>query len=408
MSAVSQSASAPRGRLPFYGWVVVAAGFCAQMISSLSMQGLATYTTPLRAEFGWSLGETALGRSIQTSDTLLGPVSGILVDRFGARLMMAAGTLVYLIAFAILAVSSSLAEFYVACLLMGIANSLLGLLIVSQLINAWFVTRRATAMGFAVAGFAVSGFVLLPLIVWAQAQFGWRATAMGTGIMIALIGLPLMLLVRSMPEQMGLRPLGEQITGIPSGKAAGLSLSEAVRGRNFWILTLAMALAGVHQTALMVHFFPYVEAIDSRIMAGTIIALVNVFNLAGRLLGGMIGDIIPKARFLALGAVAAGAGMMLMSASSGLAAAAVFAVIFGFSWGSRTAVSSALTGELFGRKSFGKIAGLSQTLVTITAISSPLIYGVLVDLGVGYSLIFAGMAICTLISAWLFARLPGS
>jgi MFS family permease len=230
---------------------------------------------------------------------------------------------------------------------------------------------------------------------------------MGTGIMIAVVGLPLMLMVRSMPEQMGLHPLGgEPMAGEHGSRTGGLRLSEAVRGRNFWILTLAMSLASVHQTALMVHFFPYVEEIDSRVMAGIIIALVNVFNLAGRLLGGMIGDMMPKGRFLALGAVGAGAGMMLMSASSGLAAAVVFAVVFGFSWGSRTAVSSALTGELFGRKAFGKIAGLSQTVVTITAIASPLAYGALVDIGVGYPLIFAGMAICAVVSALLFAQLP--
>lgn len=406
MSAVTEQA-APRGRLPFYGWVIVAAGFCAQMISSLSMQGLATYMTPLRDEFGWSTGEMALGRSVQTADTLLGPISGVLVDRFGARLMMVAGTLVYLIAFSIFAFSSTLVEYYLACLLMGIANSLLGLLIVSQLINAWFTSRRATAMGYAVAGFAVSGFVLLPLIVWTQGQFGWRATAMGTGIMIALIGLPVMLMVRSMPEQMGLRPFGAKPMGdTHSEKSEGLSFSEAVRNRNFWILTLAMSLASVHQTALMVHFFPYIEVIDSRVMAGMIIALVNVFNLAGRLVGGVMGDMMPKGRFLALGAVATGTGLMLMSVSSGIIAAAVFAIIFGFSWGSRTAVSSALNGELFGRKAFGKIAGLSMTLVTITAIASPLMVGALIDIGVGYPLIFAGMMISTLASAWLFTRLP--
>lgn len=376
------------------------------MISSTSMQGLATYTTPLRNEFGWSLGQTALGRSIQTSDTLLGPLSGILVDRYGARLMMASGTLVYLVAFAILSITTNLVGFYLACLLMGLANSLLGLLIVSQLINAWFFTRRSTAMGCAVAGFAVAGFVILPIIVWAQSQFGWRATAMGTGAVIFAVGLPLMLMVRSTPEEMGLRAFGEVVHDGAQGKViSGLGFSEAIRSRSFWMLTLAMSLSGVHQTALTVHFFPYVEAIDSRIMAGVVIAIVNIFNLAGRLLGGVIGDMIPKGRFLALGALAAGLGMVLLSAVSGLAAAIVFAIIFGFSWGSRTAVSSALSGELFGRKAFGKIVGLSQIIVTITAIASPLLFGILVDSGVGYPIIFAGMAICTLISAYLFDQL---
>ncbi|MFT4013830.1 MAG: MFS transporter [Paracoccus sp. (in: a-proteobacteria)] len=397
----------PARREPFfYGWVIVAAGFCAQVISSLSMQGLATYATPLRAEFGWSLGQTALGRSIQTADTLLGPLSGLLVDRLGARWMMVAGTLVYLLGFAVMARVHSLAGFYLACLLMGIANSLLGLLVVSQMINAWFTHRRSAAMGLAVAGFAVSGFVVLPLIVWAQAQFGWRATAMGTGIGIVLIGLPVMLMVRSTPEEMGLHPLGASPQAGRAAALTGPTLGQALRGRGFWMLTGAMSLAGMHQSALMVHFFPYVEATDSRVMAGIVIAVVNLFNLAGRLGGGLLGDLMPKSRFLALGGLAAGLGLALMAGLSGLLPALIFAMVFGFSWGSRTAVSSALTGELFGRRAFGRIAGLSQTIVTLATIASPLAFGALVDAGLGYPLLFAGLAVCTLASSALFFALP--
>src|SRR4051812_5089210 len=75
----------------FYGWVIVAMGFIAQIFTSFSAQGLSTYVGPLQREFGWSASATAAGRSFQQADSLLGPLNGWLVDRFGPRALMSGG-----------------------------------------------------------------------------------------------------------------------------------------------------------------------------------------------------------------------------------------------------------------------------------------------------------------------------
>ena len=312
-----------------YAWLIVAAGFTAQMISSLSMQGLATYAAPLRHDFGWTSAQTAIGRSIQAVDSVLGPLSGWLVDRWGARIMMLSGVTMYLAAFSILGAMQSLGHFYVACMLMGLANSLLGLLIVSQLVNNWFVRKRSSAMGLAVAGFAVSGIVLLPLIVFAQDTFGWRATAFGTGALIFLIGMPIMLLVRSSPEEAGMSAYGAGASNASGASAAslGMGFRDALAAGSFWMSTGALTLATIHQAALIVHLFPYLEIIESRAMAGLLLALVNVFNLLGRVLGGVLGDAISKGRLLALGAFATSAGLGLVAVTETMPALIAFCLI---------------------------------------------------------------------------------
>lgn len=396
----------------FYGWIVVAAGFCAQMISSLSMQGLAVYSLPLKLEFGWSAGQTAFGRSVQTIDTLIGPIGGILVDRFGAKRLMVTGTVVYFVAFAILSTMQSLPGFYLACFLMGLANSLLGLLVVSQLINNWFSQKRSTAMGLAVAGFAVAGFVLLPLVVLAESLVGWRYTAFGTGCVILVIGLPMMLLVRSGPEALGLHPDGKPLPPVRAMNGAasteGFSLRQALKIRAFWYITAALAVANFHQAALIVHLFPYLETISGRAMATLFLAEVNVFNLAGRVVGGMLGDSLPKGTLLGVSLIAATAALVLLAVSPAPPAIALFAAIFGFTWGTRTAVSNALIGDYFGRRSFGKIAGLAQTFAAVTSIISPFAVGIMLDRSTSFPAIFLMLAALTIISAAFFflARRP--
>lgn len=387
-----------------YGWLVVFAGFAAQAISSLSMQGLATYATPLRTEFGWTSAQTAFGRSVQAVDSVLGPVSGWLVDRFGARLLMLAGTVVYLGAFIVLGTMQGLFEFYVACLLMGLANSLLGLLVVSQLVNSWFTHRRSTAIGLAVAGFAVSGIFLLPLIVLAQDAFGWRNTAIGSGLLILLIGFPIMLLVRSTPEALGLAAYGSEpfSRDVKHPSSIGMGFRQAIGSATFWVITGALMLATIHQAALIVHLFPYLELVENRAMAGLLLAEVNVFNLAGRIVGGVMGDQMRKGRLLAAGAFATSLGLVMLSLWDTQLVLFVFPALFGFSWGCRTAVSNALFGEYFGRRAFGKIAGTAQTFAAVTGIISPMLMGMAIDSAVTYPILFMVLAACTAASGVLF------
>jgi MFS family permease len=141
----------------FYGWVIVAMGFIVQIFTSFSAQGLSTYVGPLQREFGWSASVTAAGRSFQQADSLLGPLNGWMVDRFGPRVLMTAGVLLFAVAFMLFSAVDSLWAYYGACLLMALANSPCGLLVVSFSLNRWFRRKRTTAMGLAVTGFAVAG-----------------------------------------------------------------------------------------------------------------------------------------------------------------------------------------------------------------------------------------------------------
>ena len=394
----------------FYGWVVVAVCFVAQMLTSLSTQGLSTYVGPLQREFGWSAGAIAAGRSIQQADTFLGPVNGWLVDRFGARRLMIVGAVLYALSFIAFIQADSLWSYYAACLLMALSNSLIGLLVVSFSLNHWFRRRRTAAMGLAVTGFAVAGAVFIPALVWAQSIYGWRMAALGSGIGILLLAVPIMLLMRDAPEPYGLlrdgdRPGRTEPTGPAQARGGGLvdfTVRQALRTRAFWYVTVGSALAMLVQSALVVHQFPHLERAVDRETAAFVLSVMNVVNIAGRLIGGALGDRVPKHTLLGVTLVGATIGVAIVAVASSLPLLLVYGAFFGFAWGMRAAILNSLQGDYFGRAAYGRIVGLTQTLASPPAIAAPIIIGIAADAVGGYEVPFLVLAAISGVSAILF------
>ena len=81
----------------FYGWWIVAmAAFVMYLGSLFWMQSYGAYTVVLNREFGWSMtllsGAYALTR---IESGLLGPLQGWIVDRYGPRLIVSIGLLMF-------------------------------------------------------------------------------------------------------------------------------------------------------------------------------------------------------------------------------------------------------------------------------------------------------------------------
>jgi MFS family permease len=394
----------------FYGWIVVGVCFVAQMLTSLAMQGLATYVGPLQAEFGWSAAATAAGRSLQQADSFLGPVNGWLVDRFGPRRLMIVGTALFALSFVLFGLADSLPTYYAACLLMTLSNGLVGLLVVSYSLNRWFRRKRTAALGLAVTGFAVAGAVFIPLLVWVQATHGWRVAALGSGLGILLVALPIALLMRDAPEPYGLlrdgdapdRPAPSGAAHARGGGLVDFTLREALGTRAFWCISLGTALAMLVQSALVVHQFPHLERALDRETVAFVLAAMNLVNIGGRLIGGAVGDRVPKHTFLGLTLIGATIGVALVAVATSLPLLLLYGAFFGFAWGVRAAVLNSLLGDYYGRAAYGRIVGLTGTLASPAAILAPVLVGVWADAAGGFVTPFLALTVASALSAGLF------
>jgi nitrate/nitrite transporter NarK len=96
----------------FFGWYIVAAGSVASaLLSATRSYGAGLLLIPLSNEFGWSRAEVSVAFSLgRLEGGILGPVSGILVDRLGPRVMMFIGIPITAFGFFVLASMTRIAD----------------------------------------------------------------------------------------------------------------------------------------------------------------------------------------------------------------------------------------------------------------------------------------------------------
>ena len=129
----------PRDRI-FYGWWIVAGSWVIQGVqATLLFLSFGAYLAQLQATFGWSKtalsGAFSLGR---VESGLLGPLQGWSVDKFGPRINIQIGTVMFGGGFILLSRVNALWQFYVVFLVVAIGASFAGFLTLQTAIANWF------------------------------------------------------------------------------------------------------------------------------------------------------------------------------------------------------------------------------------------------------------------------------
>ena len=373
----------PRGRI-FYGWWIVGAGFGLEtLIGGLMFHAYGAYVVLLREEFGWSKTLLSAAFSMSRAESgILGPLQGWLTDRFGPRVLIRVGMLLFGLGFMLLSRIGSPLTFFLAFFVIALGSSLGGYLPIGVALVSWFRRRRALALGVSATGMAVGG-LLTPLVVAALTRFGWRATALMSGVMILLLGLPMAQLVRHRPEPYGYLPDGDAPGARAAAPAAGSDFTarEAMRTRAFWYISLGHGAALLVVSAVMVHLIGHVtEQLGYSLRQGAaVVALMTVMQVTGQLAGGVVGDRLSKRVIAGSCMLAHALALVLLAFAAAFWMVVAFAVLHGLAWGLRGPLMSALRADYFGSAAFGTITGISSMIVMLGMMGGPLIAGVLAD-----------------------------
>jgi MFS family permease len=399
------------GKKPFYGWVIVTVSAMTQFTQGVVSQGFSTYLGPLQQEFGWSKTLLAGPRSVTTvENSILGPIEGYLMDKLGPRMMVAIGTFLMGLGLILFGVTHSLWMYYLSNVIITLGSGLQGLLVLSIAINSWFRRKRTLAQSIMGLGYAMAGVVGVPVLVFTQTAMGWRTSAIATGIIIWAVGFPCSMLLRRNPEQYGLLPdgaaaLSSAPTGAKEAPAAeyDFSLREALRTRAFWFLAIGQALCGLAMGVTQVHLFLHLEQGVglSAATSALVWSVASISNIPARLLGGFLGDKLPKNIILAAATVSIAASILILGMAVSLPIVMTFALFYGIGWGVRTPVASAIQGEYFGRRSQGIIRGWLQSIAVPFTVAAPILAGYLADLQGSYRMTFVAISIICVVGAVL-------
>ncbi len=419
MDSVSPGVEVERRRKPriFYGWWIVGGCFSLQMlVGSLMIHSFTAYFPLLQSQFGWSRsvlsGAFALSRA---ESGLLGPLQGWLIDKFGPRVMVRGGMLLFGLGFIMFSRLDSVLDYYVAFLLMALGSSVGGFLTVATTVVNWFEKRRGVAMGIAMSGFGIGG-LLVPAIAWSLTELGWRQTAFISGVVIIVLGIPIGQLFRQRPEQYGYLPDGATPDTAGESEALdrntpaadqvdGFTAGEAMRTSAFWLLSLGHSLALLTVGAVSLHLVPHImESVGLSITAASgAVAVMTVFNIVGQIGGGFLGDRFSKRMLAALAMLVHSVAMLTLAFASSVPMVYAFAVMHGTAWGVRGPMMTTIRADYFGRAAFATIMGFSSLVVMVGMTTGPLFAGFMADVFDGYRVPFVVIAALTGIGSLFFA-----
>lgn len=401
------------GRI-FFGWWLLGAGTIVMMIQGgLYAYGFPAFFVPLANSLGTSRGSLSLAFSFtRLESSFLGPLEGFLIDRFGPRIIMYIGFVIFGLSFILFSMVNSLLGFYLVFPFIALGASMSGFLPVITAVNNWFSRRRGLATGISSAGVNVGG-VLVAVVAMSISAYGWRTTSIIIGLLIWVAGFPLSAAMRHKPSDYGYLPDGDVVAEQDSetphvetqeGDVNDLDFTpmQALRTRAFWFIASAHGFSLFIVGSVSIHQIPLlVDAGISFETSASILAFMTFCAMVGRISGGYLGDRIGRKLVLVVCFFLMSIGVVILASAQTVPQAMLYAIFYGLGYGARAPILIALRGDFFGPRNFATIMGLSQPVMVVGSFVGPIAAGFAYDLQGNYRMVFNIIAVVNLIGAIL-------
>ena len=381
-----------------------------------------------RASIGLAAGLGVWGTGIS------GPMIGRLVDRYGARKLMVPGTLILGVSlFSMIWVHHLWQFFLIAIVARTVSQPILIGVVPRTVAVNFFRRRRNVALAVISVFRPFSGAVNIQLFAVLATAYGWRATFGFLGVFSLVLTVPMALLIRRRPEDIGLVPDGatsyddgsdrapepgpaesspsdtrttESGPGGP-GQSPGRSnpgqprptlvaqpevswtAREALRTRAYWLVAFSAFLATTAHTSIGFSLVPYLSqaASISNTQAAGVLSISTALVLSNLGWGWVAGKVGPRVCIFASTILAIVLIIYLFTVQS------IFdAYLFGILWGLGTSATevliSILLARYYGRNSYGSIAGAMRPFEAAGLGIGSILGGLIYDLTGSYEGLF--------------------
>ncbi len=379
----------------FYGWRVTAA-FCVMVFTSTGIRhAVGPFLKPMVADL--HVDRASFSLVIALALFLYGafmPLLGNLVDRVGARVVGAAGSVVLAGSLALTAVCRNiwdLALVYGVVAAVGLAAT--GPVVANAVVSRWFVAHRGTAVSVLGSASMAGMSLMVPTVAWLILTVGWRMTYVVIALFVLACILPLcVFVVRDSPESIGLAPDGVRATGTTSQPATQRTpIATAAGTVAFWQLSGSFFTCGFSMSLLSAHGVPMLTDHGyTTLFASWTFGVLGGASIFFTALLGPASDRLGRRPVLAgiyAGRALVFAGFFLIRDNP--LAMLVVALIGGLTMAGTMAMTSALTADIYGRYSVGTILGAIFLVHQTGAALGSWLAGVLFETTGGYGLVYA-------------------
>lgn len=360
------------------------AAVCALGIGQITAWGTTYYclgvlAASITADTGWSRSLVFLG--FTTALLAMGAVSvwsGRLIDRHGARPVMAAGSLLAALGLYALSLVRSEAAYLAVWAFLGVGMRL-------SLYDAAFAalvqvapSRGRMAISYLTLFGAFASTVFWVIGHYLNEAFGWRQTLVAFAAIHLAVCLPLNWFGLARREADG-----RSATPAETARAAAARPPLAGRARSvaLALFAMVMSLNGFVFGVVSVQLVPLLQAAGLTAAAAVWVASLKGFaQFGGRVVEIYFGG---KLRAITVGRIAIGvlplSFIVLLLAGGDLTAIVIFTLVMGASQGVITIVRGAVPLALFGREGYGAVLGLIATPVVVVNATAPTLFAMIVD-----------------------------
>lgn len=412
-------------RLPiFYGWVVVAVVFVTMGIAVNARTAFSLLFPPILDEFGWERGTTAGAFSFGfIISAIMSPSLGKLMDRRGPRVVNELGVVLIGSGMLLATLVHEPWHLYATLgMLVGGGSVCLGYTGQGLFLPNWFVRRRGLAMSLAFSGVGVGSVIVLPWMQTLIGSTGWRSACMALGIVVLVLLLPLNLLVRRKPEDIGLEPDGDRSSHLSRASSHAVNvvdhawvaidwtLYRAIRTSRFWWIAVGYFCALFAWYSVQVHQTKYlVEVGFPPATAAWALGTVSLAGIPGQIALGHLSDRIGREFVWAIGSLGFTVTFLLLLVLRDTPVPALLYLMIaaqGVLGYGITSVIGAIPAEIFQGRHYGTIFGTLMLASIGGGAVGPWLTGTLHDSTGNYTLAFWIAICCSLVSAvavWLAA-----
>ncbi|WP_329489221.1 MFS transporter [Kitasatospora sp. NBC_01246] len=285
---------------PHYAWVVAAVSLLVLLGSAGFRSTPSLMMDALHNEFGWSMGTISSATSVNLAlYGLTAPFAAALMDRFGVRLVVVCALLTISVGAGLTMLMREPWQL-VLCwgVLVGLGSGSMAGAFATTVTGRWFRARQGLVTGVLTAAGAAGNLVFLPVGAWLVEEHGWRSAVVVVSLAASAVAVPVLLLMRERPADLGLLPYGateEPPPPVADNRALARSLRvlrDASRSRAFWLLAGSFAICGATTAGLVgTHFIPAAHDHGLPVTtAASLLALIGIFDVIGTIASGWFTD----------------------------------------------------------------------------------------------------------------------
>jgi MFS family permease len=371
----------------FYGWIVVGASAIIVCIGMGALFSLGVFLKPMAESMGWSRGAISSVALLNWIAMGLGSFFwGSLSDRLGTRGVAVAGGLLLGLGLVLSSQVRTLWQLNVTFgFMVGFAVGAFYAPLTSTA-TKWFTARRGLAVALVSSGIGVGILLIAPLARALTSLWDWRIALLVIGDLAWLVIVPVALLLRETPGDVGAAAMGGA-----ARTGRDYSTRQVLTAPQFWAIALThFACCAAHSGPI---FHMVTHGIDQGLgamTAATALGVSGLASIAGRIGGGVLADRIGAKPTLIAGLTLQAAMIPVYLVAREVSLFYGLAVLFGLSYGGVMPLYALVTREYFGEKVMGTAYGAVFLISTLGMGIGSYAGGILYDRLGSYAWLYGG------------------